>query len=147
MKARIKWNEQVSFVAETGSGHALVIDGSPQHGGRNLGIRPMEAVLIGLGSCSAFDVVQILKKSRQSISDCYVELDGQRADDIPAVFTQIDMHFFIKGHNLKPAGIERAVKLAVDKFCSVAAMLRPQVVINYDWHIDDVITRDATQAR
>ena len=137
MKARIKWNEQVSFIAESGSGHAILIDGAPEHGGRNLGIRPMEAVLMGLGSCSAFDVVQILKKSRQLISDCIVELDAQRADSVPAVFTQIHMTFVIRGRDLKPASIARAVELSVDKFCSAAAMLRPGVDIQYDWRIDD----------
>ncbi len=137
MKARIKWNEQVSFVAESGSGHAILIDGAPEHGGRNLGIRPMEAVLMGLGSCSAFDVVQILKKSRQSISDCVVELDAQRADSIPAVFTHIHMTFVIRGRDLKPASIARAVELSVDKYCSATAMLRPGVDIRYEWRIED----------
>jgi len=137
MKARIKWNEQVSFVAESGSGHAILIDGSPEHGGRNLGIRPMEALLMGLGACSAFDVIQILKKSRQPVSDCYVELDAQRADSIPAVFTHIHMQFVIRGRGLKPARIARAVELSVDKYCSASAMLRPQVDIQYDWRIED----------
>ncbi len=137
MKARIKWNEHVSFVAESGSGHAILIDGSPEHGGRNLGIRPMEALLMGLGACSAFDVIQILKKSRQPVSDCYVELDAQRADSIPAVFTHIHMQFVIRGRGLKPARIARAVELSVDKYCSASAMLRPQVDIQYDWRIED----------
>ncbi len=137
MKARIKWNEGVSFIAESGSGHAIVIDGAPQNGGRNLGIRPMEAVLMGLGACSAFDVVQILKKSRQPISDCYVELDAQRADSIPAVFTRIQLNFVIRGLELNPARISRAVELSVEKYCSAAAMLRPGVDIQYDWRIED----------
>jgi putative redox protein len=137
MQARIKWNEQVSFIAESESGHAIVIDGSPEHGGRNLGIRPMEAVLMGLGSCSAFDVVQILKKSRQDISDCIVELDAQRADSIPAVFTKIHMTFVLQGRDLKPKSVARAVELSVDKFCSAAAMLRPGVEIQHDWRIDE----------
>ncbi len=137
MQARIKWNEQVSFIAESGSGHAIVIDGSPEHGGRNLGIRPMEAVLMGLGSCSAFDVVQILKKSRQNISDCIVELDAQRADGIPAVFTKINMTFVLQGRGLKPKSVARAVELSVDKFCSAAAMLRPGVEIQHHWRIDE----------
>jgi len=142
MKARIKWNEQVSFVAESGSGHAILIDGAPEHGGRNLGIRPMEAVLMGLGACSAFDVVQILKKSRQPIRDCQVELEAQRAEAVPAVFTHIQMHFVIQGPDLKPASIARAVKLSVDQYCSAAAMLRPGVDIQYDWRIDDPGTAD-----
>ncbi len=137
MKARIKWNEHVSFVAESGSGHAILIDGSPEHGGRNLGIRPLEALLMGLGACSAFDVIQILKKSRQPVSDCYVELDAQRADSIPAVFTHIHMQFVIRGRCLKPARLARAVELSVDKYCSASAMLRPHVDIQYDWRIED----------
>ena len=137
MKARIKWNENVSFVAESGSGHAILIDGAPEHGGRNLGIRPLEAMLMGLGACSAFDVVQILKKSRQPINDCIVELDAQRADSIPAVFTHIHMQFVIRGQGLDPARIARAVKLSVEKYCSASAMLRPHVDIQYDWRIED----------
>ena len=137
MKARIKWNENVSFVAESGSGHAILIDGAPEHGGRNLGIRPLEAMLMGLGACSAFDVVQILKKSRQPINDCIVELDAQRADSIPAVFTHIHMQFVIRGQGLNPARIARAVELSVEKYCSASAMLRPHVDIQYDWRIED----------
>ncbi|MFT5176482.1 MAG: putative redox protein, partial [Gammaproteobacteria bacterium] len=127
MKARIKWIEGVSFVAESGSGHAVVLDGSPDHGGRNLGMRPMEAVLIGLGSCSAFDVVTILRKSRQKVTSCHVELDAERADSIPAVFTKIHMHYVVRGHALKPAAVQRAVKLSVDTYCSATAMLKPHV--------------------
>ena len=137
MKARIKWVEGVSFVAESGSGHAIVIDGSPEHGGRNLGMRPMEAVLIGLGSCSAFDVVSILRKSRQKVSSCHVELDAERADAVPAVFTRIHLHYVVRGKAVKPAAVERAVKLSVDTYCSASAMLKPQVEITHDWRIEE----------
>lgn len=137
MKARIKWVEDVSFVAESGSGHAVVIDGSPEHGGRNLGMRPMEAVLIGLGSCSAFDVVTILRKSRQKVTSCHVELEAERADAVPAVFSRIHMHYVIRGHSIKPAAVQRAVSLSVETYCSATAMLRPQVEITHDWVIEE----------
>jgi len=137
MKARVKWVEGASFVAESGSGHAVVIDGPPDHGGRNLGMRPMEAVLIGLGSCSAFDVISILRKSRQKVTSCHVELDAERADGIPAVFTRIHMHYVVRGHAVKPAAVERAVQLSVDTYCSATAMLKPHVAITHDWRIED----------
>ena len=142
MKARIKWVEGVSFVAESGSGHAVVLDGSPDHGGRNLGMRPMEAVLIGLGSCSAFDVVTILRKSRQKVTSCHVELDAERADRIPAVFTKIHMHYVVRGYALKPAAVQRAITLSVDTYCSASAMLKPHVAITHDWCIEDAEVND-----
>ena len=101
MKARIKWVEDVAVVAESGSGHAIVIDGPPDHGGRNLGPRPMEMVLMGLGACSAFDVVSILEKSRQRVSSCHVELDAERADAVPAVFTRVHMRFVVRGQSVR----------------------------------------------
>jgi putative redox protein len=137
MKARIKWIEGSSFEAESDSGHTLLIDGPPDHGGRNLGMRPMEAVLIGLGSCSAFDVVSILRKSRQQVTGCHVELDAERATTVPAVFTRIHMHYVVRGHAVKPAAVERAVKLSVDTYCSATAMLKPHVEITHDWRIED----------
>jgi putative redox protein len=137
MKARIKWLEGSSFEAESDSGHTLLIDGPPDHGGRNLGMRPMEAVLIGLGSCSAFDVVSILRKSRQQVTGCHVELDAERATTVPAVFTRIHMHYVVRGHAIKPAAVQRAVKLSVDTYCSATAMLKPHVEITHDWRIDD----------
>lgn len=139
MKARIKWVEGSTFVAESGSGHALVIDGPPEHGGRNLGARPMETVLMGLGACSAFDVVSILAKARQQVSSCHVELDAERADAVPAVFTRIHLHYVIRGRAVKPAAVARAVELSVDKYCSVTAMLRPRVAISHDWHVEDEV--------
>jgi putative redox protein len=137
MKARIKWLEGSSFEAESDSGHTLLIDGPPDHGGRNLGMRPMEAVLIGLGSCSAFDVVSILRKSRQQVTGCHVELDAERATTVPAVFTRIHMHYVVHGHAIKPAAVQRAVKLSVDTYCSATAMLKPHVEITHDWRIED----------
>ncbi len=138
MKARIKWIEQASFVAESGSGHALVIDGAPEHGGRNLGIRPMEAVLMGLGACSAFDVVSILKKSRQQVADCVVELEADRADEVPRVFTRIRMVYRVSGTRLDPSRVQRAVTLSAEKYCSATAMLRDRVDISHEVIIEDL---------
>jgi putative redox protein len=108
MKARIKWVEKVTFLAESGSGHAVVLDGAPDDGGRNLGVRPMEMLLMGLGGCSAFDVVLILRKGREDVSDCVVELEAERAETDPKVFTRIHMHYKVAGRGLAPAKVERA---------------------------------------
>ncbi len=135
MKARIKWIEQASFIAESGSGHAVVLDGAPEHGGRNLGIRPMEALLMGLGGCAAFDVVSILKKARQRVSDCVVELSAERAETAPKVFTRIHMIFRISGRNLGEPQVRRAVTLSAEKYCSATAMLRNSVDITHDYVI------------
>lgn len=135
MQVRIKWLEQRAFQAETGSGHSLTMDGPPEHGGRNLAARPMEMVLVGLGGCSAFDVVEILEKSRQKVKDCQIEIDAERADDIPAVFTKIHMHFIIDGEELNEKHVKRAVELSAEKYCSVAKMLRPNVEITYDYEM------------
>ena len=124
MEARIKWLEEVAFVGESGSGHSVVLDGDPDHGGRNIGLRPMEAMLIGAGACSAFDVISILKKSRQAVSDCVVELRANRADEAPRVFTDIDMNFVVTGRALSEKGVARAVRLSAEKYCSATAMLR-----------------------
>ncbi len=137
MKARIKWIEQASFVAESGSGHALVIDGAPEHGGRNLGVRPMEAVLMGVGACTAFDVVSILKKSRQRVTDCVVELEADRADQPPKVFTRIRMVYRVSGTDLDPSRVERAVTLSAEKYCSATAMLRDRVDIHHEVIVED----------
>ena len=137
MKARIKWVEGATFVAESGSGHAMIIDGPPDHGGRNLGPRPMETVLMGLGACSAFDVMSILRKSRQAVASCHVELDAERADAVPAVFTRVHMRYVVRGRDLRLAAAERAVRLSVDKYCSVTAMLRPRVEITHEVVIED----------
>lgn len=135
MKARVKWVEGATFIAESGSGHAMVIDGPPDHGGRNLGPRPMETVLMGLGACSAFDVASILEKTRQRVTSCHVELDADRADAVPAVFTRIHLHFVVRGHAVRPHAVQRAVDLSVEKYCSATAMLRPGVTITHDWEI------------
>jgi putative redox protein len=123
MKARVKWHEGMSFVGEAGSGHAVVIDGAPEHGGRNLGLRPMELVLIGAAGCTAFDVVMILKKARQPIVDCVVEADATRADADPRVFTRIHLKYTVAGMGLDARQVERAVALSKEKYCSATIML------------------------
>ena len=135
MKARIKWVEQVSFVGETGSGHAVVMDGSPESGGRNLGPRPMEMLLLGAGGCTSFDVIAILKKSRQLVSDCYVEIEAERADSDPKVFTKIHMHFVVKGKDIKPEVVARTIKLSAEKFCSASIMLGATASMSHDFEI------------
>ena len=138
MKARVEWRGQVLFEAESGSGHRLVLDGAPEHGGQNAGLRPMEAILIGMGACSAFDVVSILKKARQPVSDCVVELEADRAPTPPKVFTQVRMRFVVSGSGLKPSVVERAVTLSAEKYCSATAMLRPAVDIRHEVQIVEV---------
>jgi putative redox protein len=123
MKARVKWIQDVAFVGESGSGHAVVMDGAPDAGGRNIGVRPMEMLLLGLGGCSAFDVVMILKRGREPITDCVVELEAQRAETDPKVFTAIEMVYKITGKNLDPKKVERAVSLSKEKYCSASIML------------------------
>jgi putative redox protein len=123
MKARVKWVQDVTFIGESGSGHAVVMDGAPDAGGRNIGVRPMEMLLLGLGGCSAFDVVMILKRSREPITDCVVELEAQRAETDPKVFTAIEMVYKVTGKNLDPKKVERAVSLSEEKFCSASIML------------------------
>jgi len=138
MKARIRWRGEVCFEAESGSGHRLVLDGAAEHGGHNAGLRPMEAVLIGVGACSAFDVVSILKKARQRVSDCVVELEADRADTPPKVFTQVRMRFVVSGSGLKASAVERAVSLSAEKYCSATAMLRPTVDIRHEVEIVEI---------
>ena len=137
MNARIKWLDHMSFVAEAGSGHSLVMDGPPEYGGRNLGPRPMEMVLLGLGGCTAFDVVSILKKSRVEVEDCEVELSAERADAIPAVFTKIHVHYIVKGPSLQEKHVKRAIELTAEKYCSVSMMLKNSVELTYDYEIQD----------
>ena len=127
----------MSFVGESGSGHSIVLDGAEQHGGRNLGIRPMETVLIGLGSCSAFDVVLMLKKGRQQVTDCEVEIEAERADSVPAVFTRIHLAYKISGKELSEKKVQRAVSLSVEKYCSVSKMLEQSVEISHSTQIMD----------
>ncbi|HMT91414.1 OsmC family protein [uncultured Thiothrix sp.] len=135
MKARVKWLDHMSFVGESGSGHSVVMDGAQEAGGRNLGIRPMEMLLLGLGGCSSFDVVMILQKSRQAISDCEVLLEAERANEDPKVFTRIHMHFIVKGHNLSTDKVERAVKLSAEKYCSASMMLGKTAEITHGFEV------------
>lgn len=135
MKARIKLLENVSFVAESGSGHALVMDGAPEGGGRNLGPRPMEVVLMGTGGCTAYDVMHILRKSRAPVTDCVVDIEAERADEDPKVFTRIHFHFIVTGSGLKPAQVERAVHLSAEKYCSASIMLGKTASITHDFEI------------
>jgi putative redox protein len=135
MKARIKWVEQVSFLGETESGHAVLMDGAPAAGGRNLGPRPMEMLLLGAGGCTSFDVISILKKSRQAVADCYVELNAERAEEDPKVFTKIHMHFVVTGKDIKPEVVERAIKLSAEKYCSASIMLGKTANITHDFEI------------
>jgi putative redox protein len=137
MKARVKWVEQVSFIAETGSGHSVVVDGAPEAGGRNLGMRPMELVLAGVAACTAFDVVWILKKARQPVSDCVVDAAAERAPAEPKVFTRIHLNYAVAGRGLDPRQVERAVRLSKEKYCSATIMLAHSVEITYDVRIVD----------
>ena len=135
MKARVKWLDHMSFVGESPSGHSVVMDGAPEYGGRNLGIRPMEMVLLGLGGCTAYDVALLLQKSRQNVTLCEVDLEAERVDAVPAVFASIKIHFRVSGVDLNPTSVERAVKLSAEKYCSVTRMLEKSVEIDYDWEI------------
>lgn len=123
MKATVKWVDNAMFLGESGSGHPVVMDGPESAGGRNMGIRPMEMLLLGMGGCASFDVISILKKSRQNIVDCCAELNAQRADTVPAVFTAIDIKFVVSGYHLKEAQVQRAVKLSAEKYCSASIMM------------------------
>jgi putative redox protein len=135
MKARVKWVEQVSFLGETESNHAVLMDGSPAAGGRNLGPRPMEMLLLGAGGCTSFDVISILKKSRQKVTDCYVELEAERAETDPKVFTRIHMHFVVTGNDIKPEVVEKAIKLSAEKYCSASIMLGQTAAITHDFEV------------
>ena len=138
MKAEIKWIEDALFLAVSESGHSLPMDGPPEGGGRNLGIRPMEMVLIGMGGCTAFDVVSILKKARQNITDCRVELRATRAEDPPKVFTHIHVHYIVTGKQLSPVQIERAIELSAQKYCSASVMLGKTAAITHDYMIQEI---------
>ena len=135
MKARIQLVEGMTFVAESGSGHAVVVDGAPDIGGRDLGPRPMELVLMGTGSCSAIDVVHILRKARQAVAGCVVELEAERAAEDPKVFTRIRMHYIVSGKALAPAQVERAIKLSKEKYCSASVMLAKTAEFEIDFEI------------
>jgi putative redox protein len=135
MKVRVKWIDGVAFVAETESSHAIVMDGSPEGGGRNIGPRPMETLLAGTGGCTAYDVVTILRKARQDIDDCTVDIEADRALTEPKVFTRIHFHFVVKGRNIKPAHVERAIHLSAEKYCSASIMLGKTAEISHDFEI------------
>lgn len=136
MKASIQWVKDVSFVAESGSGHAVVLDGAPEYGGRNIGARPMELLLMGVGGCASFDVVTILKKARQQVTDVRAELSAERADTIPKVFTKIHLHFIVTGKALKESQVKKAVELSAEKYCSASAMLMAGgVEITHDYEV------------
>lgn len=135
MKARVKWVEQVSFLGETESGHAVLMDGAPAAGGRNLGPRPMEMLLLGAGGCTSFDVIAILKKSRQQVIDCEVQIEADRAETDPKVFIRIHMHFVVTGRALKPEVVERAIKLSAEKYCSASIMLGATAKMSHDFEI------------
>jgi putative redox protein len=138
LKLRIKWIENVSFIAETESGHGLLMDGAPEGGGRNLGPRPMETVLAGTGGCTAYDVVTILRKARQDIDDCVVEIEADRAPSEPRVFTRIHFHFVVWGRNVDTKHVERAIHLSAEKYCSASIMLGKTAQITHDFEVRDV---------
>lgn len=138
MKVRVKWIENVAFVGETESSHSIVMDGAPEGGGRNIGPRPMETVLAGTGGCTAYDVVAILRKARQDITDCVVDVEADRASEDPKVFTRIHFHFTIKGRNVKKEHVERAIHLSAEKYCSASIMLGKTATISHDYEIVDI---------
>jgi putative redox protein len=140
MESTIRWmgnDAGMSFVAESGSGHAVVMDGAPEAGGRNLGMRPMELVLAGTGGCTAFDVVLILKKGRHAVTGCEVSLRAERADTDPKVFTRVHFHYRVKGRQLKRDAVARAIELSKDKYCSASIMLAETAEITHDFEIVD----------
>jgi len=138
MKARVKWAEDLLFIGESGTGHTIVMDGPEELGGHGTGMRPMELLLLGMGGCTSFDMVQMLKKGRQDIRDCVVEIDSERSDEIPKVFTKIRVHYKVTGKNLKEAQVKRAVELSTEKYCSASIMLGKTAEITHDYEIIDV---------
>ncbi len=135
MKSRVKWLDNMTFIGESASGHAVVMDGPPEFGGRDLGIRPMEMLILGLGGCSSFDVILILQKSRQQVHSCELELDYDRASEDPKVFTRIHMHFKVSGRNLDEKRVAKAIQLSADKYCSASVMLGKTAQISHDFEI------------
>ena len=135
MECTVRWHDGMSFVAETGSGHLVAMDGAPEAGGRNLAPRPMELLLAGAGGCTAFDVLLILKKGRQQVADCQVKLTAERAESDPKVFTRIHLHFVVTGKGLKPDAVERAIKLSAEKYCSASIMLGKTAEMTHSWEV------------
>lgn len=138
MKVSVKWVDNVCFMGESETGHAVVLDGAPEMGGRNIGMRPMEMLLIGMGGCTSFDVVTILKKSRQKVTDCVAEIQAERASEVPKVFTKIHVHFVVTGDALNETQVERAIKLSAEKYCSASIMLSKACEITHDFEIRQV---------
>lgn len=137
MQATVKWVDGVMFLGESGSGHAVIMDGAPDQGGRNMGARPMEMILIGLGGCASFDVMTMLQKGRQAVSDCRVELTAERVDAVPAVFSKIHLNFLVAGTDLKDSQVKRAVELSAEKYCSASIMLEAAgVEITHSYSIE-----------
>lgn len=138
MKGTVKWLDGAMFIGESGSGHSIVMDGPEDLGGRNLSLRPMEMILLGTGGCAIYDVISMLKKARQQVVDCRVELQAQRADAVPAVFTEMTLHFVVTGFGLKEAQVERAVSLSAEKYCSASIMLASGgVKVNHSFAIEE----------
>lgn len=135
MQATVKWIDGRSFLGESGSGHTVIMDGPADHGGRNIGIRPMEMLLLGVGGCSSYDVMDILQKGRHEVIDCVAELTAERVDTVPSVFSKIHLHFKVTGKNLKESVVERAVKLSAEKYCSASIMLGKSVDITHDFEV------------
>jgi putative redox protein len=138
MKATVRWVQDAMFLGESGSGHAVVMDGAPDSGGRNLGVRPMEMLLLGLGGCTAFDVVMILKRGREPVTNCVVDMDADRAQSEPKVFTRIAMKYRVSGRGLDPKKVERAVHLSAEKYCSATAILAKTAQISHEIEIIDI---------
>ena len=137
MKARVQWLDGRAFVGESGSGHAVVMDGAPEAGGRNIGIRPMEMMLLGLGGCTAFDIVMILERMREKVTGVDIALEGERAKEDPKVYTHVKLIYRVTGRNLKRANVERAVNLSAEKYCSATAMFAKSATIEHSVEIID----------
>ena len=137
MKARVQWLDGKAFVGESGSGHAIVMDGAPDSGGRNIGVRPMEMLLLGLGGCTAFDVVMILERMREKVTALDIALEAERASEDPKVFTRVKLIYKLRGYKLKPANVERAVNLSAEKYCSASIMFGKTAVIEHAFEITE----------
>lgn len=137
VEASIRWLDGMAFEARSGSGHTLTVDGPPDLGGRDLGPRPMELLLLGVGSCAAVDVVHILQRGRHAVSDCVVDVSAERREEPPKVFTRIHLQFRVSGEGLKPEAVARAVRLSAEKYCSASIMLGQAAEISHDYEIVD----------
>ncbi|SFV77717.1 OsmC/Ohr family protein [hydrothermal vent metagenome] len=136
MKTTVKWIDGMMMVGESASGHAIVMDGPEEMGGNNLGVRPMEMLLLGMGGCTTVDVISTLKKMRENVINCRVEISAERADEHPKVFTDIHMHFVVEGENLNEKKIAKAVSLSADKYCSASIMLGKTATVTHDFSIN-----------